>query len=111
MIGIPYAWGAPKWPRNTDCSSLTQSAYAAAGISIPRTSLYQFRACRYSTTAVGALIFFWTDDARPGLVTHVGINVGNGSMVNANSVAGRVVEENWNGSSYWNRRLIACASL
>ncbi len=107
MQGVAYVLGAPGWPQNTDCSKLTQGAYGSARILIPRTAAEQFRACRISTNMKGALIFFATDDARPGVVTHVGINRGDGTMVDANSAQGVVIEENWSRSNYWARRFVA----
>jgi hypothetical protein len=110
MIGTPYVWGGPQFPRNTDCSSLTQWAYAQANLRIPRVAADQFRACTYSANVPGALVFFNTTEAR-GAITHVGVNAGNGRFVNANSAAGRVIEEQWQGNGYWAPRFIACATF
>jgi len=109
LLGVPYVYGAPNFPKTTDCSRLTQACYASAGILIPRTAADQYRACRYSSSAPGALVFFAT--LTPGVVSHVGVNLGNGWMVDANSVQGMVVKENWASSTYWRRCFVACATL
>lgn len=113
MIGVPYKYGSTDLPRSTDCSALTRAAYASARISIRRTAAEQYLDCRYSANVPGALVFFrGTDPNRPAsMITHVGINVGNGRMVNANSYNGKVVEEQWQGNSYWMRYFAGCGTL
>ncbi|HBF83630.1 MAG TPA: glycoside hydrolase, partial [Streptomyces sp.] len=37
QIGKPYVWGATG-PSSYDCSGLTQAAWKAAGVSLPRTT-------------------------------------------------------------------------
>ena len=78
-VGKPYVYGAAG-PSAFDCSGLTQYSYAAAGVALPRTAAEQYAA----TTPVplaqlqpGDLIFFYAG------VTHVGMYVGNGQMVDA----------------------------
>ncbi|MDG9716868.1 NlpC/P60 family protein [Streptomyces sp. DH24] len=78
-IGSPYVWGATG-PNAFDCSGLTQAAYRAAGISLPRTTYTQIGAGRRvsrAELAPGDLVFFYSG------VTHVGLYVGNGQMVHA----------------------------
>lgn len=110
-IGTPYKLPPAGFPLNTDCSLLTQWSYSRAGLLVPRTASQQFGACRFSTNASGSLVFFDTINPRPMTVTHVGINLGNGWMVDANSAVGKVVEEMWLNSTYWRPRFIAAASL
>ncbi|MFD7550277.1 NlpC/P60 family protein [Streptomyces sp. NPDC059816] len=78
-IGSPYVWGATG-PRAFDCSGLTQAAYRAAGVSLPRTTYTQVNAGRRvgrDELRPGDLVFFY-----PG-VTHVGLYVGDGRMIHA----------------------------
>ncbi len=105
-IETAYKLPPDGFPKNTDCSLLTQFCYQQAGITIPRTAAQQYGWCTKCSNQPGSLLFFWTDDTRPGVVTHVGINLGNGKMINANSKQGKVVEEQWQGNAYWQRRLV-----
>jgi cell wall-associated NlpC family hydrolase len=79
QVGKPYVV-AGSGPGGFDCSGLTWYAYAAAGIALPRTATEQFAAVpRVPLTDLqpGDLLFFY-----PG-VTHVGMYLGNGLMVDS----------------------------
>lgn len=79
QLGKPYVWGATG-PNSYDCSGLTQDAWAAAGVSLPRTTWDQVNAgttVSRSEMLPGDLVFFYDD------VSHVGIYVGNGQMIHA----------------------------
>jgi cell wall-associated NlpC family hydrolase len=78
-VGSPYVWGATG-PNAFDCSGLTQAAYRAAGISLPRTTYTQINAGRRvsrAELAPGDLVFFYSG------ITHVGLYIGNGRMIHA----------------------------
>ncbi|MFG2678485.1 NlpC/P60 family protein [Streptomyces sp. NPDC048392] len=78
-LGSPYVWGATG-PNAFDCSGLTQAAYRAAGVSLPRTTYAQIDAGRRvprSGLLPGDLVFFYSG------ISHVGIYVGNGQMIHA----------------------------
>lgn len=78
-LGKPYVWGATG-PSSFDCSGLTQAAWRAAGVSLPRTTYTQINAGQRvsrSQLAPGDLVFFY-----PG-VTHVGLYIGGGQMIHA----------------------------
>ncbi len=79
QIGDAYAYGGTG-PSAWDCSGLTGGAWAAAGVSVPRTSQAQ----------VGGLPRVSLDALQPGDivgyyggVSHVGIYIGNGQIVHA----------------------------
>ncbi|MFF3503573.1 NlpC/P60 family protein [Streptomyces sp. NPDC003247] len=79
QVGKPYVWGA-EGPDSFDCSGLTSQAWVNAGLTIPRTSQEQWRQLeRVAVTDLrpGDLIIYF-DDA-----SHVGLYVGNGSIVHA----------------------------
>ncbi|MEV7088943.1 NlpC/P60 family protein [Streptomyces sp. NPDC093085] len=78
-IGAPYVWGATG-PGSFDCSGLTQAAYHAAGVALPRTTYTQINAGRRvsrAELAPGDLVFFYSG------ISHVGIYVGGGQMIHA----------------------------
>ncbi|MBY8880414.1 C40 family peptidase [Actinacidiphila acidipaludis] len=79
QLGKPYVWGATG-PGSFDCSGLTQAAYKAAGITLPRTTYDQVNVgtrVSESNLQPGDLIFFFSD------VSHVGLYIGNGEMIHA----------------------------
>lgn len=86
QIGTPYVWGGETPGVGFDCSGLTQAAYAAAGIQIPRTSTAQWTTLPHvplNDIEPGDLVFFEPGEFSPGLPGHVGIYLGNNEMVNA----------------------------
>lgn len=85
QIGTPYRWGGDG-PGGFDCSGLTQAAYAAAGIVIPRTSETQWSALPHVALIdllPGDLVFFDPGEFVAGLPGHVGIYLGDDEMVDA----------------------------
>ncbi|MFF4502374.1 NlpC/P60 family protein [Streptomyces sp. NPDC001401] len=89
QIGKPYVWGATG-PDSYDCSGLTQAAWKAAGVSLPRTTYDQVNAgttVSLTDAQPGDLIFFYDD------ISHVGIYIGNGMMIHAPKPGAYVREE------------------
>lgn len=88
QIGKPYVWGGTG-PNGYDCSGLTQAAWGAAGVSLPRTTGAQAgvgQPVAYGDLQPGDLVFFYSG------LSHMGIYAGNGMMVHAPR-SGRNVEE------------------
>ena len=83
QLGTPYRWGG-EGPGGFDCSGLVQVAFATAGIHLPRTAQAQYDTGPHlppgEPLLAGDLVFFGTS---PTHVTHVGIVVGPGLMVDA----------------------------
>ncbi|WP_217235149.1 C40 family peptidase [Streptomyces sp. AC555_RSS877] len=89
QIGKPYVWGATG-PESYDCSGLTQAAWKAADVDIPRVTYDQVNAgttVSLSAAQPGDLVFFYDD------VTHVGLYIGNGMMIHAPKPGTYVREE------------------
>lgn len=78
QLGDPYQWGG-NGPNVWDCSGLTQHAYAAAGVSIPRVVGPQYAALQHipmSQLQPGDLVFYSS-------MAHVGMYLGNGRVIDA----------------------------
>jgi hypothetical protein len=81
-----YLWGGTLGP-DFDCSGFIQTAFASAGIWIPRDAYQQERFCQpvalapgcYSLLRPGDLIFF----GQPRRCTHVGLHLGNGRYLHS----------------------------
>jgi cell wall-associated NlpC family hydrolase len=89
QIGKPYVWGATG-PGSYDCSGLTQAAWKAAGVTLPRTTYDQVNAgttVPVSQAQPGDLVFFYDD------LSHVGLYIGNGMMIHAPKPGAYVREE------------------
>jgi peptidoglycan DL-endopeptidase CwlO len=83
--GLPYVYGAAG-PGSFDCSGLVQWSFAQAGITMPRTAAEQALAgpaVPVSQLQPGDLLFYHTDPTAPGYISHVGIYLGNGWMIQA----------------------------
>ncbi|MFI9047850.1 NlpC/P60 family protein [Streptomyces sp. NPDC053427] len=79
QMGKPYVWGATG-PNSYDCSGLTQAAWKAAGVDLPRTTWDQVKVGQRIATGdlkPGDLVFFYDD------ISHVGMYIGDGKMIHA----------------------------
>jgi cell wall-associated NlpC family hydrolase len=79
-VGDPYVY-AGNGPNVFDCSGLTQQAWKAAGVDIPRTSYDQWASLPHisqSQLQPGDLIYFFNDPP-----SHVAIYIGNGMYIQA----------------------------
>ena len=78
QLGKPYQWGATG-PGSYDCSGLTQAAWSAAGVAIPRDTYEQWAALPHIATSAiqpGDLLYY---DG----VGHVAMYVGGGYIIDA----------------------------
>jgi peptidoglycan DL-endopeptidase CwlO len=96
QLGCPYVFGASgPCSSGFDCSGLTSAAWAAAGVSIPRTSYGQAGLPAVSTSALqpGDILEFSGD-------SHVGIYVGGGMLIDAPQPGMNVEKVSLNSSWY-----------
>ncbi|SCH19004.1 C40 family peptidase [Romboutsia sp. 1001713B170207_170306_H8] len=106
QLGKPYGWGA-EGPNSFDCSGLTYYVYKQQGITLPRSSKSQ---ATYGTTVSkselmpGDLVFFNTNGSG---ISHVGIYIGDGNMINATKPGDVVKISNINSSYHASRFVTA----
>jgi cell wall-associated NlpC family hydrolase len=103
QVGKPYEYGAAG-PDSYDCSGLTQYAYRAAGIELPHSSRSQSEMgtpVDRANLQPGDLVFFYQP------VSHVGIYVGDGQMVDAGNEDTGVVQRSVDMEGYDFARRIA----
>jgi len=99
LTGVRYSYGGSS-RSGFDCSGFTQFALRQAGRSIPRTAAAQFGASRrlsQSEARPGDLIFF----NQSGSIDHVGIYLGGGKFIGAQTSTGVAVASFTSG--YWSR--------
>ncbi|MDR1213393.1 MAG: C40 family peptidase [Propionibacteriaceae bacterium] len=79
QVGKPYIYGG-NGPTGYDCSGLTRAAYLQVGVALPHSASGQFRLGQPVAEAdlrPGDLVFYYSG------ISHVGIYVGNGTIVDA----------------------------
>ena len=103
FVGAPYVWGGAD-PNGFDCSGFTQYVYRHFGLDLPRFTADQYSE-QYGTIITdpnalqpGDLIFF-ANTYEPG-ITHIGIYIANGDVVQAMSpgigvAIGNLREDYW----------------
>jgi cell wall-associated NlpC family hydrolase len=95
QLGARYKRGGQNPQRGFDCSGLVNYVMSLLDLDVPRTARQQAvlgLTVKRDTSRLlpGDLLTF--GKGTKGLVSHVGIYIGNGRYVHASSVAGRVIE-------------------
>lgn len=94
FLGGPYAYGGNSLTRGVDCSGFAQQIMSRHGISISRSSRSQYSGDGYEVSSdnltQGDLVFYGYD----GVVSHVGIYVGNGKIIHANDSSTGIIISN-----------------
>ena len=88
LIGTPYRFGGDS-ERGIDCSAFTRRVYRSQNVELPRNSREQARVSlnvAYASVRTGDLVFF--DTSINGVISHVGVFLGNGVFAHASSSKG-----------------------
>ncbi len=93
LLGVPYCWGGQTPATGFDCSGFVDYVFAHFGITMMRESHDQATqgvAVAQNDLQPGDLLFFQNTDSSASLyanhVTHVGIYIGNGAMIESSSL-------------------------
>ncbi|WP_010096689.1 NlpC/P60 family protein [Ornithinibacillus scapharcae] len=109
-IGAKYKYGATlaEAPNLFDCSSYTQLVFKNVGVQLPRVSRDQAsKGVTVSNLKAGDLMFFTMKDTyTDGRVAHVGIYMGDGSMIHASISKGVTITANVLQNSYWSKNYL-----
>ncbi|WP_233531319.1 C40 family peptidase [Paenibacillus alkalitolerans] len=112
-LGVKYRFGAGPYPRTNrfDCSSYTRYVFAKYGVSLPRTARQQIRVgntVSRKSLRRGDLLFFYVPGRFKSNKTagHVGIYMGNGRMIDANTGPKNGVQIHNINSAYWKRTFL-----
>ena len=88
FLGTPYSWGGTNLTKGVDCSGFVYSVMKNFGISLQRCSRDMATEGYYvakDQLSTGDLVFFDTSGANNGVVSHVGIYIGNGDYIHSSS--------------------------
>lgn len=110
LIGTPYQLGGRRAHNGLvqfglDCSEFTAWCFEQIGISLPWNAQQQYeQSVLTSQPQPGDLVFFaGTDPTDPSYITHVGLYVGGGEMVNAQDNGVQIASLS---SPYWRSHLV-----
>ena len=95
FCGNPYVWGGTSLTHGCDCSGFTMKVMENFGVSLPHYSGSQATMGTKVTSETmrpGDLVFYGNSSGR---INHVGIYIGNGQIVNAQSRRSGIRITNW----------------
>lgn len=102
QLGVPYRYATSNPGESFDCSGLTHYAWAQAGVSLPRNSRAQasmLPSVPVAEAQPGDLLFYYSP------ISHVGIYLGNGSILHAPATGDvvKISSVSWNKVTYVGR--------
>ena len=105
-LGTPYRYGGTNHT-GIDCSGLVDAVFSRLGYNLPRTTTNLWRSLpKAGQLRAGDLVFF--SFRKP--IDHVGIYLGNGRFIHADSIKGKVVIDNlyttWYQNAYRGARTV-----
>ncbi|OQA91598.1 MAG: Murein DD-endopeptidase MepS/Murein LD-carboxypeptidase precursor [Elusimicrobia bacterium ADurb.Bin231] len=98
FLGVSYKYGGMDPKKGIDCSYFVQTIYKSFGITLPRTSILQFRVgkkVKKEELIPGDLVFF-RKYPKGSRINHVGIYIGNDKFIHAALGAGKVTVSSLN---------------
>lgn len=112
LLGTPYVWGGESLAEGGfDCSGFVQYNFKKVGYTLNRISIDQSKQGKYVAKEYlqpGDLVFYSL--AGNGVVSHVGIYIGNGKMIHSPKT-GDVVKTTDITTSYWQSRFIVARRI
>lgn len=106
-VGVPYKLGGTSVDDGVDCSGLALLAYRQAGVALPRSSNQQYHFLpKVRVAQPGDLLFFGSK----GHAWHVGLYVGNNTMIHAPG-KGRRVQKTSLDVAYWKTHYLGAGRL
>ncbi|MBC8062843.1 MAG: C40 family peptidase [Clostridiaceae bacterium] len=112
LIGTPYVWGGESIQEGGfDCSGFTQYVFSKAGYSLNRISIDQAKqgtSVTWANLKPGDLVFYAFQG--DGVINHVGIYIGNGSMIHSPKTGDSVKTTDIT-TSYWQTRFVTARRI
>ncbi|MDR3090826.1 MAG: SH3 domain-containing protein [Clostridiales bacterium] len=88
FVGTPYSWGGTNLNSGVDCSGFVYAVMKHFGVNLNRSSVTMANngiRLHKDQLQAGDLVFFDTDGANDGHISHVGIYMGNGYFIQSSS--------------------------